>query len=156
MPNLDTIGALDWLQGLHPGQRLPDWPPPIRAIEEPSEHARALAELGSDLDDVQRGAGTVTRALLADPKAADELTACLCQLGAARLLSLMHFLTENQDAGAPPAAIVLTNPQSAEATALRAALKTLSRRFTLQRMFSPERLATLRAAMADAAQEASL
>jgi hypothetical protein len=156
MPNLDTIGALDWLQGLHPGQRLPDWPPPIRAIEEPSEHAKALEELGSDLDEDRHGAETVTRALLADPGAANELAACLCQLGAARLLSLMHFLTENQNAAAPPPAIVLTSRQSAEATALRAALKALSRRFTLQRMFSPERLATLRAAMADPTREASL
>ena len=50
MPNLDTIAAQDWLRALHPGHVPPDWPPPIRAIEEPTVHARALVDLGDDLD----------------------------------------------------------------------------------------------------------
>ena len=49
MPNLDTIAAQDWLKALQPGQSLPDWPPPIRALEEPPLHARALIDLGDEL-----------------------------------------------------------------------------------------------------------
>jgi len=154
MPNLDTIAAQDWLRALQPGQDLPDWPPPIRAIEEPSQHARALIDLGDDLDQCRAAGDDAIRALLDDSAALEDLRACLCQLGAARLLTLMHFLSESQNPTATPPAIVLSNSQTPEATALRSALRMLSRRFTLHRMFSPERLSALRTAIADANKEA--
>ena len=154
MPNLDTTTAQDWLRALQPGQDLPDWPPPIRAIEEPSQHARALIDLGDDLDQSRAAGDDAIRALLDDPAALEDLRACLSQLGAARLLTLMHFLSERQDPIATPPAIILSNSHTPEATALRSALRMLSRRFTLHRMFSPERLSALRTAIADANKEA--
>ena len=93
-------------------------------------------------------------ALLADPAALDELRTLLCQVGAARLLALMHFLSENAEPGSAPLPVVLSRAETAEALALRSALRALSRRFTLQRMFSPERLSALRTAIADANKEA--
>jgi hypothetical protein len=154
MPNLDTIAAQDWLRALQPGQALPDWPPPIRAIEEPSHHARALIDLGDELDQCRGAGDNAIRALLDDPAALEDLRSCLCQLGAARLLTLMHFLSESQDPIATPPAILLSNSHTPEAAALGSALRMLSRRFTLHRMFSPERLSALRTAIADANKEA--
>src|SRR5277367_6006858 len=100
MPNLDTIAAQDWLRALHPGHVPPDWPPPIRAIEEPTVHA--LVDLGCDLDQVASRADGSLHALLADPAALDEMRTLLCQVGAARLLALMHFLSENAEPGSAP------------------------------------------------------
>ena len=154
MPNLDTITAQDWLRALHPGHVPPDWPPPIRAIEEPTVHARALVDLGCDLDQLTSRADGSLHALLADHDALDELRTLLCQVGAARLLALMHFLAENAEPGSAPLPVVLSRAETAEALALRSALRALSRRFTLQRMFSPERLSALRTAIADANKEA--
>ena len=154
MPNLDTIAAQDWLRALQPSQALPDWPPPIRAIEEPPPHARALFDLGDELDQCRGPGDSGIRTLLDDPTALEDLCACLCQLGAARLLTLMHFLSESQDPMATPPAIILSNSHTPEAAALRSALRMLSRRFTLHRMFSPERLSALRTAIADANKEA--
>ena len=154
MPNLDTIAAQDWLRALHPGHVPPDWPPSIRAIEKPTVHARALVDLGDDLDQLtSRGDGSL-HALLADHAARDDLRTLLCQVGAARLLALMHFLSENAEPGSAPLPVVLSRAETAEALALRSALRALSRRFTLQRMFSPERLSALRTAIADANKEA--
>ena len=154
MPNLDKTTTQDWLKALQPGQDLPDWPPPIRAIEEPSQHARALIDLGDDLDQCRAAGDDAIRALLDDPAALEDLRACLCQLGAARLLTLMHFLSESQNPIATPPAIIFSNSHTPEAAALRSALRMLSRRFTLHRMFSPERLSALRTAIADANKEA--
>ncbi|MBN9563410.1 MAG: hypothetical protein J0H14_22195 [Alphaproteobacteria bacterium] len=154
MPNLDTIAAQDWLRALHPGHVPPDWPPPIRAIEEPAVHARALVDLGDDLDQLASRADGSLHARLADPATLDELRTLLCQMGAARLLALMHFLAENAEPGSAPLPVVLSRAETAEALALRSALRALSRRFTLQRMFSPERLSALRTAIADANKEA--
>jgi hypothetical protein len=154
MPNLDTIAAQDWLRALHPGHAPPDWPPPIRAIEEPTAHARALVDLGDDLDQLASGADGTLHALLADPATLDELRTLLCQVGAARLLALVHFLAENAEPGSAPLPVVLSRAETGEAIALRSALRALSRRFTLQRLFSPERLSALRTAIADANKEA--
>jgi hypothetical protein len=154
MPNLDTTTTTDWLRALQPGQALPDWPPPIRAIEEPPPHARALIDLGDELEQHRGHGDSAIRALLDDPIALEDLRACLCQLGAAGLLTLMHFLSESQDPIATPPAIILSNSHTPEAAALRSALRMLSRRFTLHRMFSPERLSALRTAIADANKEA--
>jgi hypothetical protein len=66
----------------------------------------------------------------------------------------MHFLSENAEAGSTPLPVVLSRAETAEAQALRSALWALSRRFTLHRMFSPERLSALRTAIADANKEA--
>jgi hypothetical protein len=66
----------------------------------------------------------------------------------------MHFLSENAKPGSSPLPVILSRTDTAEALALRSALTALSRRFTLHRMFSPERLSALRAAIADANTEA--
>ena len=153
MPNLDTIAAQNWLNALQPGHAPPDWPPPIRAIEEPTDHAQALADLGNDLDQLASRAAEDLRAFLADPATLDELRTLLCQLGAARLLTLMHFLSENAEQGSTPVPVILSRTETAEALALRSALRALSRRFTLHRMFSPGRLSALRTAVADANKE---
>lgn len=154
MPNLDTDAALDWLRALHPSHTPPDWPPPIRAIEEPADHARALVDLGDDLDRLASRAEEKLPGLLADPATMEELRTLLCQMGAARLLTLMHFLSENTEPGSSPLPAILSRAETAETLALRSALTALSRRFTLHRMFSPERLSALRAAIADANKEA--
>jgi len=154
MPDLDTVAALDWLRALHPDHAPPDWPPPIRAIEEPADHARELVELGEDLDRLASRAEGKLPTLLADPATMEELRTLLCQMGAARLLTLIHFLTENAEPGSTPLPVILSRAKTAEALALRSALTALSRRFTLHRMFSPERLSALRAAISDANKEA--
>ncbi len=153
MPNLDTVAALDWLRALHPDHSPPDWPPPIRAIEEPADHARALVDLGEDLDRLASRAEGKLPTVLADPATVEELRTLLCQMGAARLLTLMHFLSETAEPGSSPLPVILSRAETADALALRSALTALSRRFTLHRMFSPERLSALRAAIADANQE---
>ena len=153
MPDLDTVAALDWLRALHPDHAPPDWPPPIRAIEEPADHARELVELGEDLDRLVCRAEGKLPALLADPATMEELRTLLCQMGAARQLTLMHYLSETAEPGSSPLPVILSRAETADALALRSALTALSRRFTLHRMFSPERLSALRAAIADANKE---
>ena len=153
MPNLDTIAAQDWLSSLQPGSAQPDWPPPIRAIEEPADHAAALAWLGQELDGLASNDSATVRAILSDTDGVEDMRTLLCQLGAARLLSLMHFLSENTGPGDGPIQLILSGTDTPEALALRSALKTLSRRFTLHRMFSPERLSALRAATSEASKE---
>jgi hypothetical protein len=154
MPNLDTAAAQNWLRALQPGQPPPDWPPPIRALEEPADHAAALAGLGQELDHLASLDEAAVHAVLADPDMVEALRTLLCQLGAARLLSVLHWLSDHAQPGEASVQKILANSETPEAAALRSAVRTLSRRFTLHRMFSPERLSALRAAITDADQEA--
>lgn len=155
MPDLETSAVQDWLRALQPGQALPDWPPPIRAIEAGTGANAAVTALGQELDRVAANPDALARAELSGPAARDFLRDLLCQLGAARMLRLLQWLTEHEAPGATPVCLALTEGASLEAAALRSAVGSLSRRLTLQRIFSAERIAALRVAMTDTRQEAA-
>jgi hypothetical protein len=155
MPNLNTAAAQDWLRALQPGQVAPDWPPPIRPIEELPGHPAALAALGHDLDELTDRDAAALHHVLTEAETERELRDFLCQLGAARLLRLIHWLTSYDRPGAVPIHAILVRGETPEALALRSAVKTLSRRLTLQRIFSADRLAALQAACSDTSKEAA-
>lgn len=153
MPDLQADHVTAWLEQAMPPPLATEWPPPVRAIEAQDDFPVRLAAFGQRLDLLGPAGDPGLSVLLQDTDAQDRLRSLLAQLGAARLLRILHWLQENEsNAGSPPYAPLLAG-HSPDAIALRASLGALTRTLTLQRIFSRERLAALQAACADAAKE---
>ena len=155
MPDLEHHTVTDWLTELRPAVAAQEWPPAIRSLELEVGHPEQLVALGQVLDDLGDGhIAELARTLRGSPFR-DDVRAVLAQLGAARLLRLLHWLPER---GVPECNLViaaLIEGVSPEARALRAALAALTRRAVLRRMFDPERIALLTAACTAALKEAA-
>ena len=154
MPDLRTDHVTAWLAAAMPPPLSTEWPPPIRAIEAEDDVSPRLAEFGRRLDVLTPGSDTDIVGFLRDGDMQDKVRSLLAQLGAARLLRILHWLGDDSGtSGGPPYAPLLAG-HSPDATALRAGVGALTRTLTLQRIFSRDRLAALQAACVDAAKEA--
>jgi hypothetical protein len=153
MPNLRTPDVQDWLVALHGSLGPGDWPPPIRAIEARDGHPQLLADLGVALDAAANQDASAVAALFLDDLAAKELRPVLAQLGAARLLRILHWALEHELPDSHGIIPRLLTGDDAETRALLAALCALTRRIILHRIFLPQRIAALEAACAQAQEE---
>ena len=85
--------------------------------------------------------------MLAPAAPQEDFRAVLAQLGAARLLRLLHWLAESDE---PRRIAVLISGDDATGAALRAAIAAVTRPALLRRIFAAERIAALDAASAGA------
>ena len=154
MPDLEHRAVTDWLTELRPAVAAQEWPPAVRALEMEVGHPEQLVVLGRALDDLgEDHIAELARALRVSPFR-DDVRVVLAQLGAARLLRILHWLPEQ---GIPDCNLIISaliEGVSPEACALRAALAALTRRAILRRIFDPERIALLTAACTAALKEA--
>ena len=143
MPDLEQTVVTDWLTGLRHDADAITWPPPIRALETDDESARLAVSLGRALDGIgQDDLAQLADALCADPMRED-FRLVLAQLGAARVLRLLHWMSESDIPHCDAVIRGLLNGGDASGRALRATVNAVTRRATLQRIFAPERIAAL-------------
>jgi hypothetical protein len=152
MLDLRTGTVIDWLQLVRP---VDAWPPLVRPIEA-TPHAEALLidlgeqlERGSDEDPASLAAKLQHRELV------PEFQQFLAQLGAARLLRILHWLNERgiPDNFAIIAALLAGDTPSART--IRATIAAIGRSATINRLFAPERLTELQIAAEAALKEPS-
>ena len=149
MPDLDTDRVTAWFSKAASGHGEDCWPPPIRPIEQTA--ADRLAGLGQSLHAaVAAGADALRPALCTGPLRGN-FRSVLAQLGAARLLRVLHWLGEELADHEP--ALALIADDCPDAAALRAAIDNLVRQATLARLFDRSRIAALAAAVTTATQE---
>lgn len=143
MPNLEQHAVTAWLSEW---RRDTDWPPTIRAVETEADMPQRLATLGAAFDAAAESDLDALAAALRGPRLRDDLSSVMAQLGAARVMRLLHWLSETDlpDCHAVIAGL-LQNDDSA-GRALRAAVAAVIRRATLRRIFAPERIAALQTA----------
>jgi hypothetical protein len=149
MPNLEQHAVAEWLTALNP-TAASTWPPPIRMVETAADNPQRLQALGFRLDQLTPDRLTVLPAALSQPPLRDELRAVVAQLGAARLLRLLHWLAESDIPDYPAAIAALVDGDDATGAALRAAIAAVTRPALLHRIFAAERIAALDAASAGA------
>jgi hypothetical protein len=143
MPDLEQQAVTRWFTGLVPDADAAAWPPPLRAIETTDDNAGRLRALGLILDRLTSGD---LAAVLRETTFQEDFRAVLAQLGAARLMRLLHWLGEN-DAAAPEGMVpTLVAGDDEIGRALRATIAAVTRRALLARIFAPERIAALEAA----------
>lgn len=155
MLDLRTDAVTDWLLLVQPASIDCGWPPPVRPVETTSRAEALLMELGELLEREAQDAPGAFTTKLGHPEIALELQAICAQLGAARPLRILHWLNER---GVPEHyAIIraLLAGDSPSARALRATIAAITRRATLNRLFSPERLAELQTAAEAALKESA-
>src|SRR5271166_765896 len=149
MPDLDTDRVTAWFSKAAPGHGEDCWPPPIRPIEQ--TEADRLAGLGQSLHAaIAAGADALRHALCTGPLRGD-FRSVLAQLGAARLLRVLHWLGEELTDHEP--ALALIADDCPDAAALRAAIDNLVRQATLARLLDRSRIDALVAAVATAKRE---
>jgi hypothetical protein len=153
MLNLDRSSVTNWLISAHP---VPPHagPPPIRPVEDNPAVEKSLAQLGDALDAVVAANVEELAAALRTNPARAEMQAILAQLGAARLLRILHWLAEIDlpEARAALSALLEDGGDGAGA-ALRSAVEALIRSTRLAQIFDPERIAQLAAACEEALGE---
>jgi hypothetical protein len=76
----------------------------------------------------------------------DDLHVVMAQLGAARLMRLLHWLAEIDLPDCPSVISALVGGDDATGHALRAAIAAVTQRALLRRIFAPDRIAALHAA----------
>lgn len=155
MPILDVATVRDWFAELRPHEEPGDWPPVIREVENDPAALVRLCRLGEMLDEIPaQGLGGLA-GLLREPPGRDVFRTVAAQLGAARLLRLFHWVSEQDLPEYNGLITVLISGDQPDACALRAALYAVTRQATLIRIFSPPRIAALEAACATARREAA-
>jgi hypothetical protein len=152
MPNLEQHAVTEWLTALRPAAAN-EWPPSIRAIETEADNAERLQALGSILDEIAGGALRSLPTALREGPLRDDLRAVMAQLGAARLMRLLHWLAEIDLPDCPAVISALIGADDAAGGALRAAIAAVTRRALLRRIFSADRIAALHAACETALEE---
>lgn len=152
MLDLRTDAVADWLQLVRPANA-DTWPPPVRPVEAMPRAETLLIELG---DLLGRGSDEDPAGLTAKLRHHDlapQFQVFLAQLGAARLLRILHWLNER---GIPDNFAVIAASLAGDtpsARAIRAALAAITRRGTINRVFAPERLTELQIAAEAALKE---
>jgi hypothetical protein len=142
MPNLEQHAVLEWLAALRPAA-LTEWPPAIRAIETEADNDERLQALGSILDDLVSGELQDLSIALREASLRDDLRAVMAQLGAARLMLLLHWMAEIDLPDCPTVTATLVGGDDGSGEALRAAIAAVTRRAMLRRIFAPGRIAAL-------------
>src|SRR5712691_6677606 len=146
MLNLEQRAVTEWLTELRPAAASNEWPPPVRPIETETDNPERLQALGSILDQLAQSDLEDLSAALRGPPLRDDLRSILAQLGAARLMRLLHWLAEIE---IPDCHTVITKLVAGDDTtgqALRAAIGAVTRRALLRRIFAPDRIAALQIA----------
>lgn len=146
MPDLSKATVTSWLQQREPTVAT-SWKGAVRPVEEEPDVRASLVELGDALDrSLNRNAEGLSAALREEP-VQENLRRVLAQLGPARLLRLLHWLSF---AGLPKGGQILSNllrdDPSGAGQALRAFIEELHRQELLARIFSRGRLEALLAA----------
>lgn len=151
MLDLGTTAVVHWLS-----ERQPEGPAPghdlVRPVEEAPEVQPSLLALGGALDAARaRNDALLAKHLCGDP-VRDDLRGVLAQLGAARMLRVLDWLTESAapDRRRVLEAVLESDPSGA-GQALRAAIQDLNRQALLARIFAQDRLDALLAACRRAA-----
>ena len=146
MPDLEKHAVARWLterqpEGLRFGCDL------VRAIEDAPDVLPSLLALGGALDAARaRDMAALSDCLCGDPLR-DDLRGVLAQLGAARLLRLLDWLTEATVPDRRRVLDALLAPdQSGAGQALQAAITSCNRQALLARIFAQDRLDALLAA----------
>lgn len=149
MPNLSTSTVTSWLQEQEPTVAV-RWKGAVRPVEDDAAVQNRLIELGEVLDRyLNHDAQSLSETLREEP-VLGSLRQILAQLGPARLLRVLHWLSFT---GLPEGGQVLGGLMRDEATgagqALRAFVQELHREELLARIFSRQRLQVLLAACQD-------
>jgi hypothetical protein len=145
MPNLEQQAVTEWLTELRPAASR-EWPPRVRAVETESDDPERLQAFGSLLDQLAERDLQEFSAVLREAPLRDELRAVMAQLGAARLMRLLHWLAEIDLPGCDSMISALVGGDDATGHALRAAIAAVTRRALRRRIFAPDRIAALHAA----------
>jgi hypothetical protein len=145
MPNLEQHTVTESLTELRPPASR-EWPPAVRAVETEADNPERLKAFGSLLDQLAKGDLQDFAAALREAPLRDDLRAILAQLGAARLMRLLHWLAEIDLPGCDAVISTLVGGDDANGHALRAAIAAVTRRALLRRIFAPDRVAALYAA----------
>jgi hypothetical protein len=146
MLDLERGAVTRWLAELWPGADGATWPPAIRPIEADADTPELAIALGRVLDEVGEGNLVTLDAALRAAPLRDDLGNVLAQLGAARVLRLLHWLSESDLPHCDAVIRGLLSGDNASGRSLRATVSAVTRRATLRRMFAPERIAALEAA----------
>jgi hypothetical protein len=146
MPDLEQHVVIEWLTALGPAAAMSEWPPPIRAIETEADNAERLRALGLILDALVPEELRDLSTALSEAALRDDLHAVMAQLGAARLMRLLHWLAEIDLPGCHAVISALAGGDDTTGHALRAAIAAVIRRTLLRRIFAPDRIAALHAA----------
>ena len=145
MPNLEQHPVTEWLTELRPAASR-EWPPAVRAVETESDNPERLKAFGSLLDQLAKGDLQDLSAALREAPLRDDLRALMAQLGAARLMRLLHWLAEIDLPDCDAVISTLVGGDDPNGHALRAAIAAVTRRALLRRIFAPDRAAALHAA----------
>lgn len=152
MPALETASVLDWLSACEPVSARASITV-IQPIEEDDDSRNGLAALGEALDRFD-GTQRTLSACLASGDPGQDLRAVLLQLGAARLLRLIRWLSNEAGPDGERVLTALLDGAYGTADPLHATLQALHRQALLARIFDEARLRILLAAAKDAHQEA--
>jgi hypothetical protein len=146
MPDLSKATVTSWLQDREP-LVVTRWKGAVRPVEEEPEVRASLAELGDTLDrSFNRDADRLSTALREEP-VQENLRRVLAQLGPARLLRLLHWLSfSGLPGGGQVLSSLLRDDPSGAGQAVRAFIEELHRQELLARIFSRGRLQALLAA----------
>lgn len=146
MPDLSRATVTSWLQDREP-LIAARWKGAVRPVEEEPEVRASLAELGDTLDrSFNRNADGLSTVLREEP-VQENLRRVLAQLGPARLLRLLHWLSfSGLPGGGQVLSSLLRDDPSGAGQAVRAFIEELHRQELLARIFSRGRLQALLAA----------
>ena len=146
MPDLEISSVLTWFRHEEP-DRLDVLERPVTATAAQPEVEQALVRLGQALDEAAAKDLTGLAVQLRTARLRDDLRAVMGQLGFPRTLRLLDWLLQ---AGLPDSdavlAAVLDPDPSGIGQYLQAALVGAARPALLERIYAPDRLATLMAA----------
>jgi hypothetical protein len=152
MPDLTATVVTNWLDELLPPSRSGVWPPPIRSVEKTTPDE--LGVLGAALDRAAARDLTALGAALRSAPLRDDLHAIIGQLGAARLMRLLHWLSEADVPACHDVINALIEGDGTATRSLRAVLDVSMRQAVLRQMFAPSRIAALEEACQINAEEA--
>jgi hypothetical protein len=155
MPDLSERIVTDWFTSLRRANSADEWPPPVRPIEQEADVPARLVATGNAFESHAADDLALLSAALRYPPLHDSMTVVMAQLGAARVTRLLHWFAE---CGLPECHMViaaLLRDDTEPGRALRAAVEAVTRRAILDRMFGPDRIATLAAACELANREAA-
>ncbi len=143
MPDLSAEAVNTWLNHTDPNP-ISELPDALRRAElEPSVET-ALVALGIALDDAEaRGPRHLSKRLQTDP-ARTTFQSVLAQLGSARLLRLLDWLSEPGKSARHSLLTALFTPDASDASqAVQSSIQFLNRRSLIDRMTGSERMDTL-------------
>ena len=151
MPALETASVLDWLTACEPASARA-LITAIQPVEEDEDNRSGLAALGEVLDRFD-GTQRTLSACLASGEPGQDLRAILIQLGAARLLRLIQWLSEEAGPDGERTLTALLDGAYGPADPIRTTLQVLHRQALLARIFDEARLRILLVAAKDAHPE---